>query len=321
VEGGIAKVVSLDSSSRTISAEERYEILKDDKLDNTNIFLSGLGGALIGAVISSVLQHFFLKRNTSRKEHFKDIKKEVVEPLLDSISKTSELKFLIKEHPELYISSEHTIFGLQIYSRMNIEIEIKNVLWKDFFENHYPNSYTLLVESLNKYQEPKDLENTLLANIEVEITIFIDKLGESVDEIPNSKCSKGMAQIIFRRRWSQTMIRSTPYDGSVYIYFSSLKNDNIHIGPESDESTILQVRGSDSKKSIERAEVIKSRIINKIEEIVKDTSSDIDDYKNKLVIFQSSKDRLITELLRIRYSTNLRTVRYNWVMKKCILLK
>ncbi|MGD9533484.1 MAG: hypothetical protein AB7V56_06930 [Candidatus Nitrosocosmicus sp.] len=320
VEGVIAKGgLSDNTPSELMSFLDKFNFLNNIQLDNIAIFWSGLGGAIVGAISSSVLQHIFLKWNTTRKEHFVDIKKEVIEPLLNSISKTPKLEFLINDLPELSIYAEAVMIELQVFSRMNIEIG--NVLWKDCFENHYPYSYGLLIDTLNKFQNSKDKESTLLANLEIEVNGVINKLSKSLDEIVAPKCSEKLAASIFIGTWHHTRVHSTINDGSAYIYFSLKKDDTIPYESERDDFMILQVKGNDFEKNEERAEEIKSIIITKIEEISKNSASDINDYRANIKLFQSSKDKLLAELLRIRYSTNLKIVRHNSIRKKCILLR
>jgi len=123
VEGVIAKGGGMNNiSPELISNLDKYDSLNNNQFDNIIILLSGLGGALIGAVIGSILQYLFLKWNSSRKEHFSDIKKEIIE-LLNSISKTADLEFLTIDLPELFVYSESYVVELQSHSRMKFEIK------------------------------------------------------------------------------------------------------------------------------------------------------------------------------------------------------
>lgn len=286
--------------------------VSDVGLDGSNIFLSGLGGAIFGAVFTSILQNYLLKRGNSNKEHFSDLKEEIVNPIIKSISKTSESDFFCTDLSELFK-----------YYQMesNIVIEIKNILTKDFFDHHYPQIYTLLLNSLNLYNNLNKKRGKLVEKLELDISNKFSTLSKSDDEIYNTLSVKNIRDSIFEGKYNDAFIRSTSAEGSAYIYFSQMDNYLIPFGDEREEFTILQIRGDNIQRSKERAEEIMSEIMINLQSIVKENKKVLENYRSEETSFQTEKDRLLTELRSIKYSTSIKNLRNHLLRKKCIFLK
>lgn len=282
------------------------------RLDSVNIFWSGLGGAIFGAVFTSILQNYLLKRGNKNKEHFSDLKKEIVDPIIQSISKTSDLVFFTEDLSDLF-----TFYQIQ----MGVKMEIKNILIKDFFDNHYPHIYDLLLNSLLRFNNLNLKRGELVEKLDLEIYNQLSTLSDSVDEIFNPPCVKNIRDTIFDGKYNNAFIRTTTAEESAYIYFSLMDNYLIPFGNEREELTIMQIRGNNLQVSKNKSEEIKTEILQRLESIVNENNTGLDSYKAEEKLFQIDKNRLLTELRRIKYSTSMHNLKGRLVRKKCIFLK
>lgn len=287
------------------------ESISSVQLDSANIFLSGLGGAIFGAVFASIFQYYLSKRENSNKEHFSELKKEIVDPIIKSISKTSELNFFTIDLSDLF---------LYYQNRSDVVIETRNIIIKDFFDNHYPHIYELLHGSLNMFNKLKKKRGDLTEKIEIEIADQFSTLSTSVNEIFNPLSIKNVRNAVFDGKYNDALIRSTSAEGSAYVYFSFTDNYLIPFGPESEEFTIIQIRGNNLQQSKERANEIRGEILKRLDSIVKENHSGLENYRSEERSFQIEKNRLLTELRRIKYSTSMKNLKSRLSKKKCIFL-
>lgn len=281
-------------------------------LDGLNIFLSGLGGAIFGSVFTSILQNYFFRRENSNKEHFSDLKKEIVDPIITSISKTSELVFFTMDLSDLF-----KYYQIQ----KGVKTEVKNILIRDFFDNHYPHIYDLLLNSLISFNNLNIKRGDLVQKLELEICNQFSTLSHSADEIFNPSSVKNIRDTIFDGKYNNALIRTTSAEGSAYIYFSLMDDYLIPFGPESEEFTIMQIRGNNLQISKERAEKIKIEILQRLETIVRQNKIDLESYRTEERLFQIKKDQLLTELRAVKYSTRMNNLKCRVIRKKCIFLK
>jgi hypothetical protein len=83
---------------------------------------ASLGGTIAGGFFGSFLQAYYSDRSTRVNDHFKDLKSDVISPLIENI------KFYFN-------LSDFEPFG---FNMKNSELRFSDLRFEDFVTNHYP---------------------------------------------------------------------------------------------------------------------------------------------------------------------------------------
>jgi hypothetical protein len=298
-----------------ITPLEKEAFAKDENIQNnndSNILWSGLGaslgGALAGAVAGGYFQSRYSKQDHKEKEHFSDIKKEVIDPLIGSLLNDDSSSFLHIHLPGLFLYYE---------KGSNVFIEIRNVLFRDLLDNHYHGIYPSLKSLLNKYNDIKRDQGSLISSIKDSLLDELSKIPLRENERFNQKAISELTNTIFENTFDHSQIRKTNYDKDYYVYFSNTEDYTIPFGLESEKYTIFQVGGDTKENNFKRTEELIIDIRNKISRIKEVKSLELENFRNNVESFYNTRDELLTTLLTIRYSTKLEFVNKSVLGKSC----
>lgn len=271
----------------------------------SDIFLSGLGASIGGAIGGFLLQKYYSDRSAREKDHLSDLKEKIVNPLIEDV---------VNSH--LYIS-----LG-EMKSCAAAASDRPNSLTGDFMKNHYPDIYSELRKATDLGLELHSQEQRLLNELSTELMDILrslkptegvtpigkpdpQNLGETwrPGQMYNPEVVYGLVKAILDGHYDKLFLTTTDYDGIPTLCFSN-----------------TEIFGSavDKKTNINAIEKVRSVLIEAIDKIKNRT--ELKSYETKSA-FNSEKEKLLEILRQVSYSTKLNFKKKNLGMRrKCSLV-
>jgi hypothetical protein len=151
-----------------------------------DILLTGLGASLGGAVaggfFGSYLQVYFSSRSDRTKDHLSDLKENVVNPLINTVSSFN------------FTPSDFTFSGFP-YEEV-AGLQSTDVLFEDFVTNHYRDIRTKLKETIRLSLDLANKTHNLLNQLKANLSNTFRDLKPTEGQMVNLKAVDTLAEAI-----------------------------------------------------------------------------------------------------------------------------
>lgn len=303
----IEKVASMSNDSSFNTTQ--FSVVIENSGDQINsILLSGLGGSLGGAIaggfLSSFLQTHFSNKTFREKDHLTDLKNNVSNPLLNTVSTLSDFNFDI------------------VRSGKITKLQSNDILLRDFMENHYPDIYSTLISFRELKLELDNKEHELNNILQLNLTNTFSSIKQSREENDdfNYKCLNTIIKAIIDDRYDESYLRITDYLRSRYLYFSSIKDDKIPFGTQKETNLLFSSNSiMDEEFNDKRVHDVRSAFILNITMVMNETKEKREEHKDIRLRFDDERKKLLDRLLEVKYSTRLRYQKTDLNKNKCSL--
>jgi adenosyl cobinamide kinase/adenosyl cobinamide phosphate guanylyltransferase len=297
--------ISVDNIS---SSTDRPVIINESNGElYTNVLWSGLGGALGGAIagglLSSFLQSYFSNRSVREKDHLSDFKQDIVEPLLNTVSKPT--------------------FGLLDFNFVGFRYgdgekpQSDDALLQDFMENHHSKIHEHLGDVIKLGLDYNNQQYALLERLRSNIHDIFTHIEHEEKEYVLFDSIHNLARNILQKNDLNNDIRIAKYTQNRYLYYYPTENPLIFFSNEKDYGIFKSVH-EDEELNIRRTNEVKSYLVQNIGRTMDELRTSIDNYKDISNKFSQERTRLVEELLQVKYSTKLKFERKG-LEKKCRL--
>jgi hypothetical protein len=263
---------------------------------------ASLGGAIAGGFFGSFLQAYFSDRSVQVKDHFKDLKSDVISALIETI------KFDFK-------LSDLETFG---FSMENSELQFSDLRFEDFITNHYPDIRSKLEDFIRRSLDVNNKKGDLCNKLDSKLSNVFDNLEQHKREfqVINPESKDTLIRAI-SSDYDKSFLRITNYGESQILYFYPVEDKMIPFKDNSYRifSSALSDEGANSKSVNE----VKSTLVQNIEEIRNQLQTELLSCSESNTAFIDSRNRLLKRLMALKYSTKL-DFEKKWIRRKCPLV-
>jgi hypothetical protein len=283
-------------------------------------FGGALGGAISGGVLSSYLQSRYSNKNISKKDHFSDLKKDIVEPLIVAMS---EPNFSSRDSNSTSKGPESTHFRIDSLTIMtdtinaNNKLKSNNILFQDFIVNHYPQIYSSLKEVSRLMLYASNKRNRLSNVLETNIGNVFCTIEADLQTSLNKNIITLLIRNIVDNNYDQSYFRITDYGTNRFLYFSPVEDYNVPFYYK-ETHVIFSSHETDAQFNAKRVSDVRSVLIERIEQIINQLKNEAEDYNRTNDSLIHERNRILASLLTIKYSTKLRFEREK-LRNKCSL--
>lgn len=220
-----------------------------------DILLTGLGASLGGAVadgfFGSYLQVYFSSRSDRTKDHLSDLKGNVVNPLITTVSTFN------------FTPSDFTFSGFR-YEEV-AGLQSTDVLFEDFMTNHYRDIRTKLKETIRLSLDLANKTHNLLNQLKANLSNTFRDLKPTEGQMVNLKAVDTLAEAILDE-YDKTFLRITSYIETRKLYFYPVEYPLIAFS-ESQKYEIFSSALTSEQDNIRSVDEIKDTLIEAIDEI------------------------------------------------------
>ena len=315
-----------------------------DPIDSNSanqIWWSGLGGSVIGAVIGVLgggyISSYLSKKNISENQHLTDLKQDLVKLLIlevkDNFNLSDETDERFMPTTGISDSSSKLIDNSNIfniiplgksnifdYSQKGTEIEIssENILLEDLINNHYPKVETQLKQMLKIYIDFNNSKNNLLLVLRDEVK-KVDSISiDEKKEIYYKGWKETLIDYIKNKHYDDSFLRITEYGNNVYLYIYHTKNDILPFGIGEHQYLIFKAFGASKEENMKRVQKVRVKLLSTVQEIK--NAIFFQNYEHTRAQFYEERKKLLKYLYEINYSTSLNFEKTEEMRKKCSLV-
>jgi hypothetical protein len=238
------------------------------------------------------------------EDHLSDLKNDIVEPLLDTISNANFTLFDFK-----FINFRY---------EGGTKLESDDVLFQDFMIDHYPDIHTQLKNVVSLRLDLANKEHHLLKVVESGLSNAFSNVGVTSDrQSKNDKSIPTLCNAIINNDYDQSYIRVTDYGTSRFLYFYPVEDSRIPFS-NAETNQIFSSADTDEESNIRQVDSVKSVLIQGIDEVINQKSKEMEDHDKSKNAFTNERKKLLDRLLEVKYSTKLKFEKKN-LQKNCSL--
>jgi hypothetical protein len=264
---------------------------------------ASLGGAVAGGFFGSYLQVYFSSRSDRTKDHLSDLKENVVNPLINTVSSFN------------FTPSDFTFSGFR-YEEV-AGLQSTDVLFEDFMTNHYRDIRTKLKETIRLSLDLANKIHNLLNQLKANLSNTFRDLKPTEGQMVNLKAVDTLAEAILDE-YDKTFLRITSYIETRKLYFYPVEYPLIAFS-ESQKYEIFSSALTSEQANIRSVDEIKDTLIEAIDEIRNRLASELESYNESKRAFTNERNILLNRLLRVKYGTKL-SFGKQYIRKKCSLV-
>lgn len=266
----------------------------------SDILLTGLGaslgGAGLGSFIGSYLQVYYSSKSERGKDHFLDLKENVIDPLINTASRLD------------FAPSAFTFSG--IHYEEGEGLQSNDVLFEDFMTNHYPTIRDTMNEVVGLSLELGNREHNLSNEIRESLLNTLHGIETIQYQFVNYDAVDMLADAILHD-YDDAFLRITNYATTRKLYYYYLDYPLIAFGADSKRYEIFSSALTDEQANIRSAEEVRDTLIASIHDIRHRLVNDLESNNASRTAFTNERNTLVNSLLQVRYATNLNFVKRN----------
>jgi hypothetical protein len=272
-----------------------------------DIFLNGLGaspgGAIAGGFFGSFLQVYLSSKNDQEKDHLSDLKKDVINPLINTVSSFN------------FTLADFTFEGFRYEG--GVGIQSNDVPFEDFMSNHYPDIRSKLNESVRLSLDMSNKKHNLVNKLRANLSSAFNDLNYVEFQKVNTKAIDTLVEAILSG-YDSSFLRMTDYLDTRILYFYPVENPLIAFSEE-DKYLIFRSALTNAETNVTSVNDIRSTLIEAIENITNRLANELQGYNASKGAFTNERNDLLDTLLERRYGTKLNFEKKKW-RKKCSLV-
>lgn len=238
------------------------------------------------------------------KDHFLDLKENVINPLINTASRSDFT-------PSAFTFSE-------VRYEEGEGLKSSDVLFEDFITNHYPNIRVGINEVVRLSLEVGKREHDLLNEIGESLSHAFDRIETGGSQVVNDEAVATLADALLHD-YEDSFLRITNYYTTRKLYYYHLDYPLIAFGADSKRYEIFSSALTDEQANIGRAEKARNTLIASIHEIRHRLANDLETYNASRTAFTNERNTLVNRLFQVRYATHLNFVKRN-MHKTCSLI-
>jgi hypothetical protein len=247
-------------------------------------------------------RHIILTRVLGEKDHLSDLRVNVINPLIVTVSNFS------------FTLSDFTFSGFRYHE--GVEVQSDDIPFEDFMTNHYPDIRSKLGKSIKLSLDLANKKHHLLNELKANLSDAFRDLKATENQRVNSNAIDTLSEIILDG-YDRSFLRITDYVQSRILYFYPVEYPMIAFS-DAEKYEIFSSALTNEETNVRSVNTVKDTLIESIDKIMNQLASELRSYNDSKSAFSKERNALLDRLLRVKYSTKLNYEKEK-MRKKCSL--